>query len=66
MSTKLYTLTITGGPCGRKTTIMETLRERYGDRFLVMPEIPTILLTNGSQRPRIEVPFSDAWFRSSQ
>lgn len=58
----IHTIAITGGPCAGKTTVMDALRETYGDRLLFMPEVPTILFTGGFPRPGIDVAYSDKWF----
>lgn len=57
---------ITGGPCAGKTTVLEALSKEYGGQLLVMPEVPTILLSNGFPRPGSDVSFSDGWFESFQ
>lgn len=53
-TTKIASIVLTGGPCGGKTTAMsivtEYLRER-GYIVYTVPEVPTILFTNGASYP---------------
>jgi predicted ATPase len=61
-----HRLMLTGGPCAGKTTVLEAVRQTYGDHILLMPEVPTILMSNGYPRPGIDIAMSDDWFRSFQ
>lgn len=62
----LSTLVLTGGPCAGKTTVLSALLETYGDRVLIMPEVPTLLMANGFPRPGLDIPGDDTWFAAFQ
>lgn len=66
MAKRPYIIAITGGPCSGKTTVQDALRQEFGTKLLLMPEVPTILLTNGYPRPGIDLPATDDWFFSFQ
>ena len=49
-----FTLVLTGGPCGGKTSSLDSLREALASRgyqVFCAPEVPTILLSNGGSYP---------------
>jgi nucleoside-triphosphatase THEP1 len=51
---KLFRVVLTGGPCGGKSSSLVSLKDtlrRKGYRVMTMPEIPTILMSNGAQFP---------------
>lgn len=53
---KLFVVVLTGGPCGGKSSslrsVRDTLRGR-GYNVMTMPEVPTILMSNGANFPGI-------------
>ena len=47
-------IVLTGGPCGGKSSSLMALKialEDSGYRVMTMPEVPTILMSNGAQFP---------------
>jgi thymidylate kinase len=45
---KVYKVVLTGGPCSGKTTALTTLKERFGDKFIIysIPEVATMTITS--------------------
>ena len=49
-------IVLTGGPCGGKSSSLMALKsalENSGYRVMTMPEVPTILMSNGAQFPGV-------------
>lgn len=47
-------IVLTGGPCGGKSSSLISVKnalEESGYRVMTMPEVPTILMSNGAQFP---------------
>jgi predicted ATPase len=62
----LTRIAVTGGPCAGKTTVMEAVRNQYGSRVLVMPEVASILLGNGFPRAGTEIKMCERYADSLQ
>ncbi len=54
-------IVLTGGPCSGKTTVISALKEEFGDRIILVPEVATILLGNGFPAPGKDLQWSEAW-----
>lgn len=51
---KIICIVLTGGPCGGKSTSLKVLTsalEEKGYRVMTVPEVPTILMSNGAHFP---------------
>jgi predicted ATPase len=54
-------IVLTGGPCGGKTTFLNTLQEQYSSQIVIVPEAATILLSGGFLEPNKDVAWSEEW-----
>ena len=54
-------IVLTGGPCGGKSTVMKALKEEFGDRLIVVPEVATIVLAGGFPVPGRDLEWSESW-----
>lgn len=59
-------IVLTGGPCSGKSTVMQTLREEFGNQLILVPEVATILLEGGFPVPGKDLEWSPEWQRSFQ
>jgi len=54
-------IVLTGGPCSGKTTVIESLKQKYSDRIIFVPEIATMLLSAGFPVPGQDIAWSQEW-----
>lgn len=55
---RLFVVVLTGGPCGGKSSSLKSVRDTLrgkGYNVMTMPEVPTILMSNGANFPGISV-----------
>jgi predicted ATPase len=57
METSFFVLT--GGPCAGKTTVLNGLKKKFGDKIIFVPEVATYVFENGLWPP--PVPWSYEW-----
>ncbi|MBW3538370.1 AAA family ATPase [Candidatus Parcubacteria bacterium] len=57
---------LTGGPCAGKTSVTEAVSKEYGQRVVIMPEVPSMLLNGGFPRPERDLPYSQTWLHAFQ
>ena len=57
---------ITGGPCAGKTSIINLLKEEFGDAIITVPEAATLLLAGGFPLPGKHLDWCDGWQYSFQ
>lgn len=53
---RLFVVVLTGGPCGGKSSSLRSVRDTLrgkGYHVMTMPEVPTILMSNGANFPGI-------------
>lgn len=58
---RIRKIVLTGGPCAGKSTILQALREEFGDRVVLVPEAATILLAGGFPVPGRDLEWSGEW-----
>ncbi|OFW83541.1 MAG: hypothetical protein A2018_03645 [Alphaproteobacteria bacterium GWF2_58_20] len=54
-------IVLTGGPCAGKSTVLQALKQRYGNKVMVVPEAATMLMGSGFPMPGRDLPWSPAW-----
>lgn len=54
-------IVLTGGPCSGKTTILRALKEEFGDKIVLVPEVATIMLEGGFPLPGKDLEWSEQW-----
>lgn len=54
-------IVLTGGPCSGKTTVLRALKEEFGDKIVLVPEVATILLEGGFPLPGKHLEWSEDW-----
>lgn len=54
-------IVVTGGPCAGKTSVLNAIRDYYGDHVLLVPETATILLSGGFPQPGRDCEWSQTW-----
>lgn len=52
---------LTGGPHGGKTTVLNALKEEFGERLMLVPEVATIVLAGGFPLPGRDLEWSQEW-----
>jgi hypothetical protein len=52
---------LTGGPCSGKSTVLEALRNEFGDKLILVPEVATVLLEGGFPLPGKDLEWSEKW-----
>lgn len=51
LAIRLPRIVLTGGPCSGKSTVMEALKKRFGDRLHCVPEVATIVIGQVGVKP---------------
>ncbi len=62
---KMWKFVITGGPCGGKTSVIDELKQEFGNKVIFVPEVATQLL-NVFPVPNRDVSLSHKWLKSFQ
>ena len=57
----MRTIVMTGGPCGGKSTVLSALREEFGLKLALVPEVATMLLGSGFPAPGKDLPWCEEW-----
>lgn len=55
------TVALTGGPCGGKSTVLNALKEEFGERLVLVPEVATIVLESWFPLPGRDLEWSQEW-----
>ncbi|MFA6227998.1 MAG: ATP-binding protein [Patescibacteria group bacterium] len=61
MENRIKKIVITGGPCAGKTSIINLLKEEFGDTIITVPEAATLLLAGGFPMPGKHLNWCDDW-----
>ncbi|MCX6736478.1 MAG: ATP-binding protein [Candidatus Parcubacteria bacterium] len=54
-------IVLTGGPQAGKTTILRALSMEYSDKIVFVPEIASLLLSNGFPEPGKDIIWNETW-----
>lgn len=57
----IITVAVTGGPCAGKTGVLDLVKETYGDKVIIVPEIATVLLNGGFPKPGVDIDYTPEW-----
>ena len=54
-------IVLTGGPCSGKTTVLGAIKEEFGDKVILVPEVATVILGGGFPIPGKDLEWSNQW-----
>lgn len=62
----MHTIVFTGGPAGGKSTSLRAIKDEYGDKVILVPEVATMLMEGGFPIPNKDMPYSQEWQEAFQ
>jgi len=54
-------IVLTGGPQGGKTSILRAIKQHFGKSVITIPEVATVLFSNGFPMPGRDIEWSKEW-----